>query len=496
MSYFSTRGGAAVTASQAILTGLAPGGGLYVPAMYPQVDLRWIVRLSQMSYPERAIAVLSQYLEDYTPREIEQSVQAAYEPSRFDDPAIAPLRTLTDNSYLLELFHGPTLAFKDMALQLLPYLVRLAADKAGEKREISILVATSGDTGKAALEGFKDVPGTSCTVFYPEEGVSDIQKLQMTTTGGSNTRVIAVGGNFDDAQTGVKALFSSPEFAAEMNRRGRVLSSANSINFGRLVPQVVYYFSAYADLINRRAIACGDLVNFVVPTGNFGDILAADYARRMGLPVGRLICASNRNNVLTDFFHTGLYSTHRLFYKTSSPSMDILVSSNLERLLYEAADRDGMLVDVWMKQLKESGSYSIGEQRRDALAKVYEAGFADERCTATEIAEMQTRAGVIIDPHTAVAAYVLDEYRDRTGDRRPAVIVSTASPYKFCADVLASLKGRSSVEGMDAFACADELERLSDVPIPRQIRELKTLPVRHTRRCEKDFDQMAKAVLD
>ena len=496
MSYFSTRGGAAVTASQAILTGLAPGGGLYVPAMYPQVDLRWIVRLSQMSYPERAIAVLSQYLEDYTPREIEQSVQAAYEPSRFDDPAIAPLRTLTDNSYLLELFHGPTLAFKDMALQLLPYLVRLAADKAGEKREISILVATSGDTGKAALEGFKDVPGTSCTVFYPEEGVSDIQKLQMTTTGGSNTRVIAVGGNFDDAQTGVKALFSSPEFAAEMNRRGRVLSSANSINFGRLVPQVVYYFSAYADLINRRAIACGDLVNFVVPTGNFGDILAADYARRMGLPVGRLICASNRNNVLTDFFHTGLYSTHRLFYKTSSPSMDILVSSNLERLLYEAADRDGMLVDVWMKQLKESGSYSIGEQRRDALAKVYEAGFADERCTATEIAEMQTRAGVIIDPHTAVAAYVLDEYRDRTGDRRPAVIVSTASPYKFCADVLASLKGRSSVEGMDAFACADELERLSDVPIPRQIRELKALPVRHTRRCEKDFDQMAKAVLD
>ena len=496
MSYFSTRGGAAVTASQAILTGLAPGGGLYVPAMYPQVDLRWIVRLSQMSYPERAIAVLSQYLEDYTPREIEQSVQAAYEPSRFDDPAIAPLRTLTDNSYLLELFHGPTLAFKDMALQLLPYLVRLAADKAGEKREISILVATSGDTGKAALEGFKDVPGTSCTVFYPEEGVSDIQKLQMTTTGGSNTRVIAVGGNFDDAQTGVKALFSSPEFAAEMNRRGRVLSSANSINFGRLVPQVVYYFSAYADLINRRAIACGDLVNFVVPTGNFGDILAADYARRMGLPVGRLICASNRNNVLTDFFHTGLYSTHRLFYKTSSPSMDILVSSNLERLLYEAADRDGMLVDVWMKQLKESCSYSIGEQRRDALAKVYEAGFADERCTATEIAEMQTRAGVIIDPHTAVAAYVLDEYRDRTGDRRPAVIVSTASPYKFCADVLASLKGRSSVEGMDAFACADELERLSDVPIPRQIRELKAMPVRHTRRCEKDFDQMAKAVLD
>ena len=496
MSYLSTRGGAAVTASQAILTGLAPGGGLYVPAMFPQVDRRWIANLSRMSYAERAVAVLSHYLEDYTPREIEQAVQAAYAPDRFDDPAIAPLRTLTDSTYLLELFHGPTLAFKDMALQLLPHLVRLAADKAGEKREISILVATSGDTGKAALEGFRDVPGTSCTVFYPEEGVSDIQKLQMTTTGGSNTRVIAVEGNFDDAQTGVKALFTSPAFAEEMNRRGRVLSSANSINFGRLVPQIVYYFSAYADLISRGAIAIGEPVNFVVPTGNFGDILAGDYARRMGLPVGRLICASNRNNVLTDFFSTGRYSTHRLFYKTSSPSMDILISSNLERLLYEAADRDGMLVDVWMRQLKESGSYSIGEQRRDALAKVYDAGFADERCTAMEIAEMQTRAGVVIDPHTAVAAYVLDEYRARTHDARPTVLVSTASPYKFCADVLASLKGRSAVEGMDAFACAEELEKLSGIPTPKQVRELKSLPVLHHRRCGKDYEQMAQAVLD
>ncbi|MBR4692768.1 MAG: threonine synthase, partial [Oscillospiraceae bacterium] len=381
MSYLSTRGGAVVTASQAILAGLAPGGGLYVPAMYPEVDRKWIASLTGMTYAERAAAVLGLYLEDYTAAEIGAAVRSAYSPERFDHPAVAPLRSLDDDTFLLELFHGPTLAFKDMALQLLPHLIRDAARKAGEQREVSILVATSGDTGKAALEGFRDVAGTSCTVFYPEEGVSDIQKLQMTTTGGANTRVIAVDGNFDDAQTGVKALFASPEFAERMNARGRVLSSANSINFGRLVPQVVYYFSAYADLVAGGSIAAGEKVNFVVPTGNFGDILAGYYAMRMGLPVNRLICASNRNNVLTDFFHTGTYSTHRLFYKTTSPSMDILVSSNLERLLFETADRDGGLVKVWMEQLKESGGYCVGAQRRDELEAVFAAGYADDRAT-------------------------------------------------------------------------------------------------------------------
>ncbi len=495
MSYFSTRGGAVVTASQAILTGLAPGGGLYVPAMFPQVDRQWIAALNAMPYARRAEAVLSLYLEDYTAQEIAGAVDAAYSAERFDDPAIAPVRRLDGNTWLLELFHGPTLAFKDMALQLLPHLVRQAARKAGEEREISILVATSGDTGKAALEGFRDVPGTSCTVFYPEEGVSDIQKLQMTTTGGGNTRVIAVEGNFDDAQTGVKQLFASPDFAARMGEKGRVLSSANSINFGRLVPQVVYYFSAYADLCAAGGVAAGEPVNFVVPTGNFGDILAGWYAKNMGLPVNKLICASNRNNVLTDFFASGTYSTHRLFYKTTSPSMDILVSSNLERLLYETADRDGELVSVWMKQLREVGSYSVGDQRREQLSKTFAAGCADDRQTAAEIHALFRRTGCVIDTHTGVAAKVLADYRAETGDSTPAVIVSTASPYKFCADVLTALQGKEATAGKDAFACAAELEKLSGVPVPKQVSALRELPVLHSRRCTRDVQAMADAVL-
>ena len=495
MSYFSTRGGSVVTASQAILRGLAPDGGLYVPAMYPQVDLPWIADLAGLPYAERAVRVLSLFLEDYSHQEIEASVNAAYSPERFDSPDIAPLCRLDDDTWLLELFHGPTLAFKDMALQLLPHLVRLAARKNGEEREISILVATSGDTGKAALEGFRDVAGTSCTVFYPQDGVSDIQKLQMVTTGGSNTRVIAVEGNFDDAQTGVKALFSSADFADRMNARGRVLSSANSINFGRLVPQVVYYFSAYADLLNRGVIADGAPVNFVVPTGNFGDILAGYYAARMGLPVNRLICASNRNNVLTDFFAKGIYSTHRLFYRTASPSMDILVSSNLERLLYDAAERDGDLVATWMQQLKDCGSFSVGEQRWTWLQSMFSAGFADDRQTFEEIELVHRRTGVVLDTHTAVASRVLSDYRAETGDQTIAVVVSTASPYKFCADVTASLAGRDKVRDLDAFACAEELSRLSGTPVPAQVAALRSLPVRHTAVCAKDPEAMAAAVL-
>ncbi len=495
MSYFSTRGGSVVTASQAILRGLAPGGGLYVPFLYPQVDLAWINRLTGMDYPARAVEVLSLYLEDYSRREIENAVEAAYSPERFDDPAIAPMRRLDSETWLLELFHGPTLAFKDMALQLLPHLIRLAADKNGEKREISILVATSGDTGKAALEGFRDVPGTSCTVFYPKDGVSDIQKLQMVTTGGANTRVIAVEGNFDDTQTGVKGLFSSEEFKQQMAARGRVLSSANSINFGRLVPQVVYYFSAYADMVNQGAIACGEQVNFVVPTGNFGDILAGYYAQRMGLPIRTLLCASNRNNVLTDFFHSGVYSIHRLFYKTASPSMDILISSNLERLLYDAAKRDGDLVATWMKQLKESGSFAIGAARQEKLAERFAAGYAEDREAFQEIDDVFQRCGCVLDTHTAVAAHVLRTHRNRTGDQTPSVIVSTASPFKFCADVAASLTSRELTQGMDAFACAEELSHLSGIPVPKQVADLRSLPVRHTACSARDLESMAAAVL-
>ena len=492
MSFFSTRGGNCVTASQAILQGLAPDGGLFVPAMFPMVTNDNIVSLCEMDYPKRASAILRMFLEDFTPGEIDETVQAAYGGNRFDDPAVAPVKQLDDSTFVMELFHGPTLAFKDMALQMLPHLVRQSARKNGENREVSILVATSGDTGKAALEGFRDVPGTSCTVFYPLDGVSDVQRLQMVTTEGNNTHVIAVKGNFDDAQTGVKELFGSAEFREKMNAAGKVLSSANSINFGRLVPQVVYYFSAYADLVNRHVILLGDPVNFCVPTGNFGNILAGYYARSMGLPVNRLICASNRNNVLTDFFQKGIYSTHRTFFKTISPSMDILVSSNLERLLYEAADRDGDLVATWMRQLKECGSYSVGEQRMEWLWSMFWGECADDKDTLAEIRKRFEENRYLLDPHTAVASHVLREYRRIENDNTPTVLVSTANPYKFSADVLRALEGKDAQQ-RDAFTASEELEKRTGVPMPEQVRRLKDLPIRHRRECEKDA--MAEAVL-
>ena len=494
MSFFSTRGGSCVTASQAILRGLAPDGGLYVPAMFPTVPMQRISTFCEWDYSARAVSILKRFLEDFSIPEIEDAVRAAYSPERFDTPAIAPVTKVDDTTWMLELYHGPTLAFKDMALQLLPHLTRLSAQKNGEKREISILVATSGDTGKAALEGFRDVPGTSCTVFYPLDGVSDVQKLQMVTTGGKNTHVIAVKGNFDDAQTGVKELFSSEAFAQDMDRLGKTLSSANSINFGRLVPQVVYYFSAYADLVNMRAITPGEPVNFCVPTGNFGDILAGYYARNMGLPVNKLICASNRNNVLTDFFNSGIYSTHRTFFRTMSPSMDILVSSNLERLLFEAADRDGGLIKTWMEQLKDCGSYSIGDQRREWLSDIFWAECGDDRNTLAEIGKRFLEDHVLMDPHTAVGAYVLRQYRLRTNDATPTVLLSTASPYKFAADVLRGIAGADAAEGKDAFACSEELEKRTGVPMPEQVRALRNLPVRHRAVCERDA--MGEAVLN
>ena len=492
MSFFSTRGRSGVTASQAILQGLAPDGGLFVPAMFPTLEGPELASLGGLSYPQRAALILRQYLEDFTPAEIEEDVRAAYSPERFDDPAVAPLRRLDEATWALELFHGPTLAFKDMALQLLPRLIRRSAVKNGETREVSILVATSGDTGKAALEGFRDVAGTSCTVFYPIDGVSDVQKLQMVTTGGNNTHVIAVKGNFDDAQTGVKELFASGDFREKMKAAGRVLSSANSINFGRLAPQIVYYFSAYVDMVGRGAIRMGDPVNFCVPTGNFGNILAGYYARNMGLPIHRLICASNRNNVLTDFFHHGIYSTHRTFFKTISPSMDILVSSNLERLLYESADRDGDLIATWMRQLKECGSFSVGDQRHDWMAGVFWADCADDKDTLAEIRARWLQDHYLMDPHTAVAGHVLREYRKAENDRTPTVIVSTASPYKFAADVLSALTGGKD-SGTDAFAAGEKLEEMTQVPMPEQVRKLRDLPVRHRRETEKDA--MAEAVL-
>ena len=492
MSFFSTRGESCVTASQAILRGIAPDGGLYVPAMFQAVPPERLTTLTEMNYEERAVVILKRFLEDFSIQEIEDAVKAAYSRERFRHPDVAPIVKMDPATWALELFHGPTLAFKDIALQLLPHLLKLSAEKNGEDREVCILVATSGDTGKAALEGFRDVPGTSCTVFYPLDGVSDVQKLQMVTTGGSNTHVIAVKGNFDDAQTGVKELFCSESFREEMAKRGKVLSSANSINLGRLVPQVVYYFSAYADLLKQHAVAPGDPVNFCVPTGNFGDILAAYYAMNMGLPVNRLICASNRNNVLSDFFRTGIYSTHRTFFKTISPSMDILVSSNLERLLYEAADRDGALIRTWMTQLKESGSYSVGEQRRDWLLNIFWGDCADNKDTLAEIKKRWEQDHYLLDPHTAVGGHVLREYRKETGDDTPTVLVATASPYKFAADVLNALTGDNA--GGDPFKASEELEKITGIPMPEQVKKLRDLPVRHTAECFKD--RMDKAVLD
>jgi threonine synthase len=491
MSFFSTRGGACVTASQAVLWGLAKDGGLYVPSMYPQLPLEKIAAFCQMSYQQVAERVLRSFLEDYSIAEIEQAVTAAYAAPAFDDHAIAPLQKLENGIHVLELFHGPTLAFKDIALKLLPHLVKMAAVKNNEAREVSILVATSGDTGKAALEGFRDVPGTSCTVFYPENGVSPMQKLQMVTTQGENTHVIGVRGNFDDAQAGVKRLFSDPAFHEKMDALGKLPSSANSINFGRLVPQVVYYFTAYAALVNSGAVRMGQPVNFVVPTGNFGDILAGYYAKRMGLPVGKLICASNRNNVLSDFFTDGMYYTHRTFFTTMSPSMDILISSNLERLLYESADRDGRLVKSWMELLKDCGSFSIGAQRLSELQKTFAAGFADDAMTAEEIRRVFKHTGYLMDPHTAVASHVLARYRESTGDHTPSVIIATASPYKFAGDVLAALLGPALAEGLSAFDCADRLSAHTGVPVPRQIAELKALPVRHTAVCDKNAMEAA-----
>ena len=494
MSMLSTRGAAAVSESMAILRGLAPDGGLYVPKDFPHFSMEEIAALGALDYQVRALAILQKFLPDFTADELKNAIAGAYG-TGFDDADIAPVRPVGDWAHALELWHGPTLAFKDMALQLLPHLLTLSAKKNGETREIFILVATSGDTGKAALEGFLDVPGTRCCVFYPREGVSQAQRLQMVTTGGANTHVIAVNGNFDDAQTGVKRIFADRAFAETMAAQGRVLSSANSINFGRLVPQVVYYFSAYADLLKAGAIKPGDEVNFCVPTGNFGDILAADYAGKAGLPVGRLICASNENNVLTDFINTGVYDVeNRPFYKTITPSMDILVSSNLERLLFDLSGCDGARVARFMGDLAGRKRYAIDEAMKAALQKRYFAGCVDEAGVRAEIRRTWEEDHYLMDTHTAVASAVLRAYQKETGDARRSVIVSTASPYKFGASVLGAVAGQAACAGLDDFACCRALAERTGTKEPEQIRALPNLPIRHTAVCEKDA--MEQAVLE
>ena len=460
-------------ALQAVLQGIAGDGGLFVPERFPRLEPEALQQAYRKGYPEVAALVLGLYF-DIPQAALLTLAKEAY--GGFDAPEVVPVRQMADDLHVMELFHGPTLAFKDMALQVLPRLMRLGLDEFDRREDALILTATSGDTGKAALEGFRDVPRTSVFVFYPLDGVAEMQRLQMVTQKGGNVGACAVKGNFDDAQTGVKRLFMDAEFNAEVKRAGCFLSSANSINIGRLIPQIAYYCHAYAKLVADGTVAGGDGVNFAVPTGNFGNILAAHYAREMGLPVRRLICASNRNNVLTDFFNQGRYDARREFHKTMSPSMDILVSSNLERLLFEICDRDSATVQGWMNALGDRGSYDIPAAARERLAGEFHAGFCTDEETGGAIRKVYERHGYLMDPHTAVAQAVHERYRRDTGDATPTVVVSTANPYKFTTDVWHSLTGETVA---DAFAAAEKLSALTGTPVPESIRQLKSAPELH-----------------
>ncbi|MBE6099771.1 MAG: threonine synthase [Anaerovibrio sp.] len=487
MKYISTRGNnQELTASEAIIQGLAEDGGLFVPESMPKVNMAFIEGLENLSYQQRAVKVLSQFLTDYTQAEIEGCVERAYGDQKFDDEAIAPVNMLKNVS-VLELWHGPTSAFKDMALQLLPQLLSTALKKTKAKNEVMILVATSGDTGKAALEGFKDVPQTKIMVFYPDNGVSRIQRLQMVTQQGGNVAVTAVKGNFDDAQSGVKEIFSDKAFNAQLNEKGVSLSSANSINWGRLVPQIVYYFSAYADLLKAGKIKAGDQISFVVPTGNFGDILAGFYAREMGLPVKKLVCASNANNVLTDFLNTGIYDRNRDFYKTISPSMDILISSNLERLLYHITN-DTAKVAGWMKELAETGKYDVGAEVLARIKGIFAADWSNDDATKAMIAKEYQQEKYVADPHTAVAWNAFE----KMADKENVVIVSTASPYKFNESVLTALS--KDIAGKNEFQLLDELAAINSFTIPEGLGNLKNAEIRHNQVVNKS--EMTKAVLN
>ena len=448
---------------------------------------RPLAELAQMDYRQVACEVMKLYLGDFTEEELRDCIAGAYD-GKFDTEAVAPLAKVGD-TYYLELFHGPTIAFKDMALSILPYLMTTAMKKNGVSRETVILTATSGDTGKAALAGFADVPGTRIIVFYPRDGVSEIQKRQMLTQKGANVAVVGVNGNFDDCQNGVKEIFGNKALGEEMARAGLAFSSANSINIGRLVPQIVYYVYAYASLLREGEIADGEPINIAVPTGNFGNILAAYYARQMGLPVKKLICASNENKVLYDFFSTGAYDRNRPFILTSSPSMDILISSNLERLVYETAGCDAQATAALMKSLAAEGSYRISEEMRARLAPFF-GGFATEEEAARKISDTFARCGYVMDTHTAVAAAVADAYRRETEDGTKMLVVSTASPYKFAPSILKALSPED--EAGTAFDSVDTLARLSRMPVPAAVEELRDAPVLHHLHCE--ADQMEEQV--
>ncbi len=485
--YNSTRSkGAAVTASQAILKGLSDDGGLFVPDHIPALD-KSLKELSEMDYKQVAYEVMKLYLTDFTEEELKNCIERAYD-EKFDTEVIAPL-VEAEGAYYLELFHGSTIAFKDMALSILPHLMITSARKNQIKNEIVILTATSGDTGKAALAGFAGVEGTRIIVFYPKNGVSPIQEKQMVTQKGDNTLVVGIHGNFDDAQTGVKKIFSDKELAKEMEEKGFQFSSANSINIGRLVPQICYYVYAYAKLMNEGKIAEGETMNVVVPTGNFGNILAAFYAKNMGLPIGKLICASNDNKVLYDFFRTGTYDRNREFMLTTSPSMDILISSNLERLIYRIAGNDADKNAELMGALTGQGKYEISADMKAQLDDFY-GNFANEEETAAEIKRLYENCGYVLDTHTAVASSVYQKYVQETGDDAKTVIASTASPFKFTRSVMNAIDAK--YDAMGDFELVDELSKLANVKVPNAIEEIRTAPVVHDVQC--DVDKMQDTV--
>ena len=478
--YHSTRNSEeTATASEAILKGLTSDGGLFVPDSIPKLNVS-LEDLTKMSYQEIAYAVMKEFLTDFTEEELKTCINNAYD-SKFDTEEIAVTKKV-DGAYYLELFHGATIAFKDMALSILPHLLVTSARKNNVKNEIVILTATSGDTGKAALAGFADVPGTKIIVFYPKSGVSPIQEKQMVTQKGDNTYVIGIKGNFDDAQTGVKKMFSNKELAKVMNDNGFQFSSANSINIGRLVPQVVYYVKAYADLLKQGALKAGEPMNVVVPTGNFGNILASYYAKQMGIPIGKFVCASNKNKVLFDFFETGKYDRNREFYVTTSPSMDILISSNLERMIYRIAGNDAKQYAKFMAALTKDGEYVITDAMKAELSEFFGA-FGSEEETAVKIKEVYDKEGYVMDTHTAVAAVAYDKYKAATGDdKTPTVIASTASPYKFTRSVMDAIDPAYDAE--DDFELVDELNKVSKTAIPKAIEEIRTAPVLHDTVCE------------
>lgn len=494
MLYTSTRDKSIkVESADAIAHGISEEGGLFIPVEIPKISKDDINELVGMDYIGRAKKILSLYLTDFSEDEIDYCVNGAYAKGKFSDEKIAPLHTLSDKAEILELWKGPTCAFKDMALQLLPYLLTVAAKKSAPDKKIVILVATSGDTGKAALEGFKDVLGTKILVFYPEDGVSPMQKLQMITQEGENVAVCAIEGNFDDAQNGVKAIFTDKEVAKKLDGMGMMFSSANSINWGRLVPQIVYYVSAYCDMLSKGKIKMSDEINVVVPTGNFGNILAAYYAKEMGVPIKKLICASNSNDVLTEFLKTGVYNRVRDFYTTISPSMDILISSNLERLLFLLSSMDDVKVNAWMKELKESGKYRVGDEVLSKIKAVFEAGCCNDEKTKATIAEVFEEKKYLCDTHTAVAVAVYEDYIAQSGDSTPTVIASTANPFKFSASVLDAVRP-GMTEGMNEFDMVLGLHVETGADCPPQLANLKDKTPRFTGCCKKE--DMEKVVFD